>query len=98
MLHVVPKGAAEAGWREEILREFTPGVARLTVATDPDGLLLEMVSGAIPSTISFRCFSRTRCSVRDVSGNPRLELCRQGLDEDVVMLKEVRGEERGLPR
>ena len=26
-------------------------------------------------------------SVRDVSGNPRLELCRQGLDEDVVVLK-----------
>ena len=26
-------------------------------------------------------------SVRDVSGNPRLELCRQGLDEDVVVLR-----------
>ena len=30
-----------AGWRDEILREFTPRVARLTVAADPDGLLLE---------------------------------------------------------
>ena len=30
-----------AGWRDEILREFTPGVARLTVVADPDGLLLE---------------------------------------------------------
>ena len=30
-----------AGWRDEILREFTPGVAPLTVAADPDGLLLE---------------------------------------------------------
>ena len=26
-------------------------------------------------------------SVRDVSGNPRLEVCRQGVDEDIVMLK-----------
>ena len=30
-----------AGWRDEILREFTPGVARLTVVNDPDGLLAE---------------------------------------------------------
>ncbi len=28
-------------WRDEILREFTPQVARLTLAADPDGLLLE---------------------------------------------------------
>ena len=27
----------------------------------------------------------------DVSGNPRLELCRQGLDEDVVALKGTPG-------
>ena len=26
-------------------------------------------------------------SVRDVNDNPRLELCRQGLDEDVVVFK-----------
>ena len=26
-------------------------------------------------------------SVRDVLGNPRLEICREGLDEDVVILK-----------
>ena len=30
-----------AGWRDEILREFTPGIAPLTVAADPDGLFLE---------------------------------------------------------
>ena len=30
-----------AGWRDDILRVFTPGVVRLTVAADPDGLLLE---------------------------------------------------------
>ena len=30
-----------AGWREDILREFMPGVAPLTVVADPDGLLLE---------------------------------------------------------
>jgi len=28
-------------WRSLILREFTPGVARLTLVADPDGLLLE---------------------------------------------------------
>ena len=30
-----------ADWRNEILKEFTPKVARLTLAADPDGLLLE---------------------------------------------------------
>ena len=30
-----------ADWREQVLNEFTPGVARLTLAADPDGLLLE---------------------------------------------------------
>ena len=34
-------GTAVRGWRGEILREFTPGVARLTVVDDPDGLLAE---------------------------------------------------------
>ena len=34
-------GTATRGWRGEILREFTPGVARLTVVDDPDGLLAE---------------------------------------------------------
>ena len=34
-------GTATAGWRDEILREFTPGAARLTVVDDPDGLLAE---------------------------------------------------------
>ena len=34
-------GTAARGWRGEILREFTPGVARLTVVDDPDGLLAE---------------------------------------------------------
>ena len=28
-------------WREHVLREFTPKVARLTLVADPDGLLLE---------------------------------------------------------
>ena len=28
-------------WRDRILKEFTPGIARLTLAADPDGLLLE---------------------------------------------------------
>ena len=28
-------------WRDEILKEFTPQVARLTLVADPDGLLLE---------------------------------------------------------
>jgi hypothetical protein len=30
-----------SSWRDEILREFTPKVARLTLVADPDGLLLE---------------------------------------------------------
>ena len=30
-----------ASWRDKILREFTPQVARLTLVADPDGLLLE---------------------------------------------------------
>ena len=34
-------------WRDHILQEFTPQVARLTVVTDPDELLTEegVVSG-----------------------------------------------------
>ena len=30
-----------SSWRDQILREFTPDVARLTLVADPDGLLLE---------------------------------------------------------
>ena len=30
-----------SNWRNQILREFTPNVARLTLVADPDGLLLE---------------------------------------------------------
>ena len=30
-----------SNWRDRILREFTPNVARLTLVADPDGLLLE---------------------------------------------------------
>ena len=30
-----------ASWRDEILKEFTPQLARLTLVADPDGLLLE---------------------------------------------------------
>jgi hypothetical protein len=30
-----------SNWRDQILREFTPKVARLTLVADPDGLLLE---------------------------------------------------------
>ena len=32
---------SEDGWREVVLREFTPGVSRLTLVSDPDALLLE---------------------------------------------------------
>jgi len=28
-------------WRDQILREFTPGVQPITVVADPDGLLTE---------------------------------------------------------
>ena len=30
-----------ASWRDQILKEFTPQVAHLTLVADPDGLLLE---------------------------------------------------------
>ncbi len=30
-----------SNWRDQILKEFTPNVARLTVVSDPDGLLFE---------------------------------------------------------
>lgn len=30
-----------SSWREQILKEFTPEIARLTLVADPDGLLLE---------------------------------------------------------
>jgi hypothetical protein len=40
-----------AGWRDEILREFTPGVARLTVVDDPDGLFSEAgIVEALPAS------------------------------------------------
>ena len=40
-------------WRDEILKKFTPGVERLTVVADPDGLLLEE---AILETLQARGF------------------------------------------
>ena len=30
-----------SSWRDQILKEFTPQVSRLTLVADPDGLLLE---------------------------------------------------------
>ncbi len=37
-----------ANWREQILMEFTPGAARITLVADPDGLLLEeLIQAAI---------------------------------------------------
>jgi len=30
-----------SSWRDQILNEFTPHVARLTIVADPDGVLLE---------------------------------------------------------
>ena len=35
------KNGLTSNWRDQILREFTPNVARLTLVADPDGLLLE---------------------------------------------------------
>jgi hypothetical protein len=35
------KGTEGKNWRDQILREFTPQVARLTIVADPDGLLTE---------------------------------------------------------
>jgi hypothetical protein len=42
MTHSAPRTPhSEESWRSQILREFTPNVARLTLVADPDGLLLE---------------------------------------------------------
>ena len=42
MTHHAPRTPhSEGSWRSQILREFTPNVARLTLVADPDGLLLE---------------------------------------------------------
>ncbi len=71
-----PRGTA-AGWRGEILREFTPGVARLTVVDDPDGLLAEagMVEAlrargfevvSLDDRIAFRFFYESRYRSRQV--------------------------------
>ena len=42
MTHSAPRTShSEGSWRRQILREFAPNVARLTLVADPDGLLLE---------------------------------------------------------
>ena len=42
MTHSAPRTShLVESWRSQILREFTPKVARLTLVADPDGLLLE---------------------------------------------------------
>ena len=78
-----PHGSADAaarGWRGEILREFTPGIARLTVVDDPDGLLgeagiveelrhrgFELVS--LDDRIAFRFFYESRYRSRRDRGD-----------------------------
>ncbi|KMY65639.1 alkaline phosphatase [Desulfocarbo indianensis] len=42
-----------SNWRDQILREFTPNVARLTLVADPDSLLLEE---GVLAGIRERCF------------------------------------------
>ena len=44
---------------------------------------------ALAASAAFYPFDMT-LSGTDVSGNPRLEICRPGLDEDVVMLSTFR--------
>ena len=59
-------------WRDRILREFPPGAARLTVVTDPDGLVLDEVVLAelrrrqfevlvFEEPVSFRYAYESRC-------------------------------------
>ena len=38
--HIV-KDVSMSNWRDQILRQFAPNVARLTLVADPGGLLLE---------------------------------------------------------
>ena len=65
------EGAAVADWRDRILGEFTPGVERLTVVADPDGLVAaEAILGALQARgfevvsfedrIAFRFFYESR--------------------------------------
>ena len=72
-------GTATRGWRDEILREFTPGVASLTIVDDPDGLLAEAgIVGALRARgfevvslddrIAFRFFYESRYRSRRDSG------------------------------
>lgn len=69
-----------SGWRDEILREFTPGVARLTVVDDPDGLLAEagIVEAlrargfeviSLDDRIAFRFLHESRCRSRRERGD-----------------------------
>ncbi|HXH09496.1 MAG TPA: BREX-3 system phosphatase PglZ [Alphaproteobacteria bacterium] len=42
MTHSAPRTShSEESWQSQILREFPPGIARLTLVADPDGLLTE---------------------------------------------------------
>ena len=40
-------------WRQRILAQFTPEVSRITVATDPDGLLTEELLYAAITSLGF---------------------------------------------
>ena len=73
-------GTAVTGWRDEILREFTPGVARITVVDDPDGLLMEAgiveelrARGfeviSLDDRIAFRFFYESRYRSRPARGD-----------------------------
>ena len=87
-----------AGWRGEILREFTPGVARLTVVDDPDGLFAEAgivealrVRGfevvPVADRVAFRYFYESRYRSR---GDP-------GELADVVAVFTAARHEHGVP-
>ena len=86
-----------ADWRDRILGEFTPGVERLTVVADPDGLLAEeAILGALQARgfevvsfddrIAFRFFYESRYRShwdRGRSGGP----CRRVGDENRACMR-----------
>ena len=92
-------GTARADWRDEILREFTPGAARLTVVDDPDGLLAEagivealaargFAVVSLDDRIAFRFFYESRYRSRQDRG---------GLEDLVAVFTTGEAHEHAVP-
>ena len=76
-------------WRDQILKEFTPKVARLTLVADPDGLLLEegILEGVRERGFELIPFE-DHIAFRYAYESKFRSHLRHGLDDDLVMLRE----------